>query len=48
MATVRLIDYEDASPAVRAVYDDIRAVRKTDYINNLSFAIEGLTPQFVR
>jgi AhpD family alkylhydroperoxidase len=34
MATVRLIDYEDASPAVRAVYDDIRAVRKTDYINN--------------
>jgi AhpD family alkylhydroperoxidase len=34
MATVSLIEYEDASPAVRAVYDDIRAVRKTDYINN--------------
>ena len=34
MATVNLIEYEDASPAVRAVYDDIRAVRKTDYINN--------------
>ena len=28
------IAYEDASPAVRAVYDDIRATRKTDFINN--------------
>ena len=34
MATVTLIEYEDASPEVRAVYDDIRAVRKTDFINN--------------
>jgi AhpD family alkylhydroperoxidase len=34
MATVTLIEYEDASPAVKAVYDDIRAVRQTDYINN--------------
>ena len=29
-----MIEYSDASPAVRAVYDDIRATRKTDYINN--------------
>jgi AhpD family alkylhydroperoxidase len=29
-----LIEYADASPAVRAVYDDIRAVRKSDFINN--------------
>lgn len=29
-----LIEYEDASPEVRAVYDDIRAMRKTDFINN--------------
>jgi AhpD family alkylhydroperoxidase len=29
-----MIEYEDASPEVRAVYDDIRALRKTDYINN--------------
>lgn len=28
------IEYEDASPQVRAVYDDIRATRKTDFINN--------------
>ncbi len=31
---MRLIEYEDASPEVRAVYDDIRITRKTDYINN--------------
>ncbi len=34
MATVPLIEYEDASPEVRAVYDDIRNVRQTDFINN--------------
>ena len=30
----KLIEYDDASAEVRAVYDDIRATRKTDYINN--------------
>jgi AhpD family alkylhydroperoxidase len=30
----KLIEYEEASDEVRAVYDDIRATRKTDYINN--------------
>jgi AhpD family alkylhydroperoxidase len=34
MTTVSLIDYADASAEVRAIYDDIRAVRKTDFINN--------------
>ena len=34
MATYGLVEYEDASPAVRAIYDEIRAVRQTDYINN--------------
>ena len=34
MATVTLIEYEDASPEVWAVYDDIRAVRNSDFINN--------------
>jgi len=29
-----LIEYTDASPEVRAVYDDIMATRKTDWINN--------------
>ncbi len=30
----KMIEYEDASDEVRAVYDDIRTTRKTDYINN--------------
>jgi len=34
VATLGLIEYADASPEVQAVYDDIMAVRKTDYINN--------------
>lgn len=34
MATFGLIEYEDASPEVRAVYDDIKLTRKTDRINN--------------
>ena len=35
MSTLGLIEYADASPEVRAVYDDIMAVRKTDWINNI-------------
>jgi AhpD family alkylhydroperoxidase len=34
MPTLGLVEYKDASPQVRAVYDDIMATRKTDYINN--------------
>ena len=34
MATLGLIEYADASQEVRAVYDDIMATRKTDWINN--------------
>jgi AhpD family alkylhydroperoxidase len=34
MATLGLIEYKDASPEVQAVYDDIMATRKTDWINN--------------
>jgi len=34
MATLGLIKYEDASVEVRAIYDDIMATRKTDWINN--------------
>src|SRR5436305_13198137 len=34
MATLGFIEYADASPEVRAVYDDIMATRKTDWINN--------------
>ena len=34
MATLGLVEYQDATPEVRAVYDDIMATRKTDWINN--------------
>jgi AhpD family alkylhydroperoxidase len=34
MAMHQLVEYTDASAEVRAVYDDIMATRKTDWINN--------------
>jgi AhpD family alkylhydroperoxidase len=39
MALFGLIEYEDATPEVRAVYDDIMATRKTDWVNNFWKAI---------
>jgi AhpD family alkylhydroperoxidase len=39
MATLGLVEYKDASPEVRAVYDDIMVVRKIDWINNFWKAI---------
>lgn len=34
MATVPLLSDDEASPEARAVFDDIRARRGTDYVNN--------------
>jgi len=34
MATLGFIEYADAPPEVKAVYDDIMISRQTDYINN--------------
>jgi len=39
MSTLGFIEYRDASGAVKAIYDDILATRKTDYINNFWKAI---------
>jgi AhpD family alkylhydroperoxidase len=39
MSTFGLTEYKDASPEVRAVYDDIMTTRKTDWINNFWKAI---------
>ncbi len=39
MSLFGLIEYADATPEVRAVYDDIMATRKTDWINNFWKAI---------
>jgi AhpD family alkylhydroperoxidase len=48
MATLGLIEYKDASPEVRAVYDDIMATRKTDWINNFWKAIANDPPMLRR
>jgi len=34
MGTIAFVEYEEASPEVRRVFDDIMAVRKVDWINN--------------
>jgi len=34
MAASKLVEYANAMPEVRAVYEDIMATRKTDWINN--------------
>ena len=39
MPTVPLIDEKAASPAVRAVFDDIKRTRNTDWINNFCRAL---------
>ncbi len=48
MATLGLIEYADAAPDVRAVYDDIMATRNTDYINNFWKAIAHDPPTLRR
>ena len=34
MSIVRLVEYADAAPEVRAVYDEIMQARGTDWVNN--------------
>jgi AhpD family alkylhydroperoxidase len=48
MASVPLIEYAQASADVRAVYDDIMATRKTDYINNFWKALASHPPTLRR
>jgi AhpD family alkylhydroperoxidase len=48
MATVKLIEYGAASPEVKAVYDDIMATRKTDWINNFWKALAHHPPTLKR
>ena len=47
MATTKLVEYNTASPEVRAVYDDIRATRKTEFINNFWKAL-AVNPEQLR
>jgi AhpD family alkylhydroperoxidase len=43
-----MVEYEDASPEVRAVYDDIMATRKTDLINNFWKVLANHPPTLKR
>lgn len=47
MATVKLIEYEEADPEVRAVYDDIMVTRQIDWINNFWKAL-AVQPELLR
>jgi len=48
MTTVRLVEYEDATPEVRAVYDDIMRTRGIDWINNFWKALASHPPTLRR
>jgi AhpD family alkylhydroperoxidase len=48
MATCGLIEYADASPEVRAIYDDIMTTRHTDWINNFWKALASHPPTLRR
>ena len=48
MPITELIEYELASPEVRAVYDDIMATRKIDRVNNFWRALANHPPTLAR
>jgi AhpD family alkylhydroperoxidase len=48
MATLGLVEYADAPPEVRAVYDDIMATRGTNWINNFWKALAHDPPTLRR
>jgi AhpD family alkylhydroperoxidase len=48
MAQVKLVQDRDASPEVKAVFDDIRKTRDTDYVNNIWRALAANPPMLKR
>jgi AhpD family alkylhydroperoxidase len=48
MATLGFVEYADAGPEVRVVYDDIMATRHTDWINNFWKALANDPPTLRR
>ena len=48
MTTVRLIEYDEATLEVRAVYDEIMAARGTDWVNNFWKALAHHPPTLRR
>jgi len=47
MATVKLVEYEQAGPEVRAVYDDIMTTRQINWVNNFWKAL-AVQPELLR
>ena len=48
MAFVRLVEYADASPEVRSVYDDIMKTRGVDWVNNFWKALANRPAELER
>jgi len=48
MTIVPMIEYEAANAEVRAVYDDIKATRRTDWVNNFWKALANDPPTLRR
>lgn len=48
MSLVRIIEYADASPEVKVVYDDIMKTRGVDWINNFWKALANDPAQLAR
>jgi AhpD family alkylhydroperoxidase len=47
MAIVKMIEYEDAIPVVRQVYDDIMKTRKINWINNF-WKVLAVQPELLK
>jgi len=45
---VRMVEYAEAAPEARAVFDDIMATRKTDWVNNFWKALASHPPTMRR
>jgi AhpD family alkylhydroperoxidase len=45
---VKMVEYAEAAPEARAVFDDIMATRRTDWVNNFWKALAGHPPTLRR
>jgi len=48
MSMVKMVEYADASPETRAVFDDIMATRRSDWVNNFWKALATHPPTLRR
>ena len=48
MSMLKMVEYAQAAPEARAVFDDIMAVRKTDWVNNFWKALAAHPPTMRR